>query len=74
MKLLIYLSFIIFLSIGNSIAADKKDCSKLKKFSKNQIICKAFNLKAETIITTVKIKKKTVNIIKKTNNVIKKKL
>ena len=73
MKLIIFIILILNLSLNASISAEKKDCSKFKKFSKNHIACKASNLKAGTKNTAGKIKKKTGNILKVTTGIFKKK-
>tara|TARA_B100000965_G_scaffold405331_1_gene438974 strand:- start:1686 stop:1910 length:225 start_codon:yes stop_codon:yes gene_type:complete len=66
--IIIILSFIIYVPAF----AEKKDCSKLKKFSKNHIACKAHNLKTGTKKTAGKIKEKTGNIFKATTGILKK--
>ena len=67
MKLLIFIILILNLSLSTSFSAEKKDCSKFKKFSKNHIACKASNLKAGTKNTAGKIKKKNWKYIKSYN-------
>ena len=59
MKLLIFIILILNLSLSTSFSAEKKDCSKFKKFSKNHIACKASNLKTGNIL------KATTGIFKK---------
>ena len=46
MKKLPYTIIIILLLITSLNAAEKKDCSELKKFSKQYFICKTGNLKS----------------------------
>tara|TARA_X000000368_G_scaffold415338_1_gene406916 strand:+ start:304 stop:525 length:222 start_codon:yes stop_codon:yes gene_type:complete len=72
MKLLIFIILILNLSLSTSFSAEKKDCSKFKKFSKNHIACKASNLKTGTKNTAGKIKNKTGNILKATTGIFKK--
>ena len=72
MKLLIFIILILNLCLSTSFSAEKKDCSKFKKFSKNHIACKASNLKAGTKNTAGKIKNKTGNILKVTTGIFKK--
>ena len=72
MKLLIFTILILNLSLNNTLSAEKKDCSNLKKFSKAHIACKASNLKTGTKNTAGKIKEKTGNILKVTSGVFKK--
>ena len=72
MKLIIFIIIIINLTLSNSFSAEKKDCSKLKKFSKEHIACKASNIKTGTKNTAGKIKEKTGNILKVTSGVFKK--
>ncbi len=73
MKLIIFIILILNISLNNSFSAEKKDCSNLKKFSKEHIACKASNLKTGTKNTAGKIKEKTGNILKVTTGVFKKK-
>ena len=72
MKLILHIIIILFLTINSSASAEKKDCSKFKKFSKKNIACKAHNLKTGTKNTAGKIKKKTGSIIKATTGIFKK--
>ena len=43
---IIYLFLIIIFSTNNSNAAEKKNCSGIKKLSKDYIACKSNNLKS----------------------------
>ena len=63
----------MYLTLNSSMAMEKKECSEFKKFSKQHIACKAFNIKANAINAGGKIKKKTGKILKKTTGVFKKK-
>ena len=72
MKLIIFIILILNLSLSSSFSAEKKDCSKFKKFSKNNIACKAHNIKTGTKNTAGKIKKKSGNILKATTGIFKK--
>ena len=73
MKLITHTIIILFFTLTTLALAEKKDCSKFKKFSKKHIACKAHNLKTGTKNTAGKIKKKTGNILKVTTGVFKKK-
>ena len=64
MKKLIFLTLIIFGLINPINAAEKKDCSGIKKLSKAFVACKSGNLKAGIVNTGSKIKEKTVDKIK----------
>ena len=46
MKILFFLTTILILLITSLNAAEKKDCSELKKFSKDFFACKSSNLKS----------------------------
>jgi hypothetical protein len=46
MKKLTYISAIMILLTSPIIAAEKKDCSKLKKFTKDFFTCKSSNIKS----------------------------
>ena len=48
MKIKIILIFLFVLSSFNLNAAEKKDCTKLKKLSKDYLLCKTGNLKSST--------------------------
>ena len=72
MKLIVNIIIILLLTLNVSALAEKKDCSKFKKFSKKNIACKAHNLKTGTKNTAGKIKKKTGNILKATTGIFKK--
>ena len=72
MKLIINTIIILFFILNISAYAEKKDCSKFKKFSKNHIACKAYNLKNGTKNTAGKIKQKTGNILKATTGLFTK--
>jgi len=61
MKNLIILFTIFVLSFHAANAAQKKNCSSIKKISKEYISCKAGNLKKGIVNTGSKIKKGTVN-------------
>ena len=83
----IILILIVCLLTNSSFAADKKECKKFKKISKEYLSCIAGNIKDITIKATDKVKKdasiaanevkndtiKTTNKVKKsTKNLIKK--
>ena len=59
MKLIAHTIIVLFFILNISAFAEKKDCSKFKKFSKNNIACKAHNIKTGTKNTAGKIKKKS---------------
>ena len=73
MKLIVYIILLMHLSLNIANADEKKNCSKYKRFSKEHISCKTFNLKTGIINTGGKIKNGTGNIIKKTTGIFKKK-
>ena len=77
MKRVIYLIIIIFASTSSINAAEKRDCSGLKKLSKAFITCKSVNFKTGVVNTGSKVKKGTVTKAKKIkkslNNPFKKK-
>ncbi|MDC1258357.1 hypothetical protein N8Z51_01865 [Pelagibacteraceae bacterium] len=77
MKKIIFLLIIFFGSTLLTSAAEKKNCSDLKKYSKTYFACKTGNLKTGIINTGSKVKKGTVSKVKnfKTtlNNPFKKK-
>jgi|TARA_B110000261_G_scaffold14599_1_gene14771 hypothetical protein len=68
MKKLAYLSIILSLLIGPLSAIEKKDCSGIKKISKEFLACKSDNLKASITNTGDKIKENTVDKLKKAND------
>ena len=65
MKKLIFLTLIIFGLTSPINAAEKKDCSNIKKLSKAYIACKSGNLKIGLVKTGSKVKQGTIN---KANN------
>tara|TARA_B100000787_G_scaffold149459_1_gene121440 strand:+ start:333 stop:617 length:285 start_codon:yes stop_codon:yes gene_type:complete len=65
MKKIIFVMILLIGSISSINAAEKKDCSGIKKLSKAFVACKSGNLKAGIVNTGSKIKKKTVGKIKK---------
>ena len=72
MKLIINTIVILCFVLNFQAYAEKKDCSEFKKFSKDHIACKAYNLKDSTKNTAGKIKQKTGNILKATTGIFKK--
>jgi len=72
MKLISHIVIILLFTLNVSAFAEKKDCSKFKKLSKNHIACKTHNLKTGTKSAARKIKKKTGNILKATTGIFKK--
>ena len=64
MKKIIFVMILLIGSISSINAAEKKDCSELKKLSKAFVACKSGNLKAGIVNTGSKIKEKTVDKIK----------
>ena len=65
MKKLIYIIIIIFASTSIINAAEKRDCSGIKKLSKAFIACKSGNLKTGIVNTGSKIKKGVGSKIKR---------
>ena len=65
MKKIIFVMILLIGSISSINAAEKKDCSGIKKLSKAFVACKSGNLNAGIVNTGSKIKKKTVGKIKK---------
>ena len=65
MKKVTYFVIVFSLMLGSASALVKKDCSSLKKLSKDFIACKSGNLKAGIVNTGSAIKKGTVGKIKK---------
>ena len=65
MKKINYFIIAIILMLGSASALEKKDCTGLKKLSKDFIACKSGNLKAGIINTGSSIKEGTVGKIKK---------
>ena len=64
MKKIIFVMILLIGSISSINAAEKKDCTGLKKLSKAFVACKSGNLKAGIVNTGSKIKEKTVDKIK----------
>ena len=69
MKKVTYFVIVFSLMLGSASALVKKDCSSLKKLSKDFIACKSGNLKAGIVNTGSAIKKGTVGKIKKTKKI-----
>tara|TARA_B110000858_G_C17547128_1_gene356284 strand:- start:212 stop:496 length:285 start_codon:yes stop_codon:yes gene_type:complete len=64
MKKIIFVMILLIGSISSINAAEKKDCTGLKKLSKAFVACKSGNFKAGIVNTGSKIKEKTVDKIK----------
>ena len=69
MKKITYFVIVMSLMLGTASALEKKDCSGLKKLSKDFIACKSGNLKAGIVNTGSAIKKGTVGKIKKKDKI-----
>tara|TARA_B100000795_G_C22431337_1_gene298306 strand:- start:137 stop:508 length:372 start_codon:yes stop_codon:yes gene_type:complete len=69
MKKVTYFVIVFSLMLGSASALVKKDCSSLKKLSKDFIACKSGNLKAGIVNTGSAIKKGTVGKIKKKDKI-----
>ena len=65
MKKILYLTILLIGFTYPINAAEKKDCSNIKKLSKAYISCKSENFKIGVVETGSKIKNGTIN---KTNN------
>ena len=78
MKRILYLTVLLIAFIYPANAAEKKDCSSIKKISKAYISCKSGNLKIGVMKTGNNIKNGTINKTKKfkksINNPFKKKV
>ena len=61
MKILIFISLIMFGVAIPINAAEKTDCSNIKKLSKAYLACKSGNLKKSIVNTGSKVKQGTVN-------------
>ena len=68
MKKIIYLLLAIIITLNPVNAAEKKNCSGMKKFSKEFIACKAGNFKKGLNITKKKENKKKSKETKKPKN------
>ena len=69
MKKITYFVIVLSLMLSSASALEKKDCSSLKKLSKDFIACKSGNLKAGIVNTGSAIKKGTVGKIKKKDKI-----
>ena len=67
MKKIIFVMILLIGSISSINAAEKKDCSGIKKLSKAFVACKSHNLKAGLTNAGSKVKKNTIGKIKKNN-------
>ena len=78
MKKILYLTILLIGFTYPTNAAEKKNCSSIKKLSKAYISCKSGNLKIGVVKTGSKIKNGTINNTKKfkksINNPFKKKV
>tara|TARA_B100000787_G_scaffold125336_1_gene94571 strand:- start:318 stop:632 length:315 start_codon:yes stop_codon:yes gene_type:complete len=72
MKILLTLFLILLFNNSHVVAAEKLDCSQIKKISKNYLACKSGNLKKGIVNTGSKIKKTVKNKIKKKPKKVKK--
>ena len=72
MKILLTLFLILLINNSHVVAADKVNCSNIKKISKDFIACKSSNLKKSIQNTGSKIKENVKSKIKKKPKKIKK--